>query len=306
MNPFLVMDIGGTHIKFGVMKNGKPSVLQQHISTRLLANNDPIIELTKQINKACQLLNINLQDMDAVVATVPGLLDSDLDKVHFSGNIPQLNGRRLATELFAQLDLPVYLERDVILLLQGQWAKGAGQNIKYLLGIFFGTGVGAAFLENGRPFRGSGFALEIGHIPFRGLGRSLQRPDFKPHCLENYVSGRALEAISQRYNIAISNLFLACINNPLLAKEIDCFIDDMAMVTAAAISLFSPQTTVVGGGIFHMAGFPYDRFRQKVMAMLPITHAGEADATLDLRRDELGWQAVLYGATVLLGLHEVS
>jgi len=303
MNSFLVMDIGGTHIKFGVMKNGKPCVLQQHISTRLLEKNDPIIELAKQINKACQLLNINLQNIEAVVATVPGMLDTDLDKVHFSGNIPQLNGRRLATELSAQLNLPVYLERDVILLLQGHWAKAAEQNIKYLLGIFFGTGVGAAFLENGRPFRGSGFALEIGHIPFRGLVPSLQRPDFKPHCLENYVSGRVLEAIAQKHNVTISNLFLACKNNSILAKEIDYFIDDMAMVTAATITLFSPQTTVVGGGICHMAGFPYDCFRQKVMAMLPITHVGEADATLDLRSDELGWQAVLYGATVRLGLH---
>jgi len=297
MNTVLVMDVGGTHIKFGVMENGLPRALSQHISTRLLADNDPIIELAQYINTACQLLDINRQTIDAIVATVPGMLDIGLDKVHFSGNIPQLNGRYLASELSTQLQLPVYLERDVILLLQGEWLKGAGRHVNHLLGIFFGTGIGAAFLENGQPFRGNGFALEIGHIPFRGLGNSLQRSDLKPHCLENHVSGRVLEAIADRHNIFISDLFLACANNLAVKKEIDCFIDDMAMITAAAITLFSPQTTLVGGGICHMAGFPYDCFRQKITAMLPIT---STDATLDLRRDELGWQAVLYGAAVRL------
>jgi len=295
MNKLLVIDIGGTHIKFGVMENGQPRVLSQHVSTHLLAQNDPIIELAKQVNKACQLLNINQQDIDAVVATVPGLLANDRDQVHFSGNIPQLNGRRLATELSAQLQLPVYLEHDVILLLQGEWLGGAGKNIQYLLGIFFGTGVGVAWLENGQPFRGSGTALEIGHIPFRGLGHSLQRPHFNPHCLENYVSGRMLETIASRHKTPISDIFLAGTNNPDLAEEIDYFIDNMAMATALVMTLFSPQAIIVGGGICHMASFPYDHFRQKVVAMLPITHA-----TLELRSDELGWSAVLYGATVRL------
>jgi len=298
MNTLLVIDIGGTHIKFGVMENGKPRVLSQHVPTRLLADNDPIIELAKQVNKACQLLNINRQDIDAVVATVPGLLNRDRDQVHFSGNIPSLNGRCLATELSAQLQLPVYLEHDVILLLQGEWLSGAGKNIQYLLGIFFGTGVGVAWLENGRPFRGSGAALEIGHIPFRGLGHSLQRPYFNPHCLENYVSGRVLEAIASRHQIPIADIFLAGVDNLALAEETGYFVDNMAMVTALVMTLFSPQAIIVGGGICHMAGFPYDHFRQKVVAMLPITHA-----TLEMRRDELGWPAVLYGATVRLSVH---
>jgi len=303
MNIFLVIDIGGTHIKFGVMENGVPRVLQPPLSTRSLINNDPIIELAKQIEHACQLLAINQNAIDAIVVTVPGILDNDLDTVHFSGNIPSLNGKRLATQLSAQVSLPVYLEHDVILLLQGEWLKGAGKNTNSLLGIFFGTGVGAAYLENGTPFRGNGFALEIGHIPFRGLGHSLNRPDFKPNCLENYVSGRALEAIAQRHNTRISDVFLACINNAELKKEIDCFIDDMAMATAVLMTLFSPQTLVMGGGICHMEAFPYEYFRQQLQFMtpVPITQTG---ATLEVRRAELGWPAVLYGATVRLGLHK--
>jgi len=300
MKTLLVMDIGGTHIKCGAMKNGVPSIVPQHALTRSVINNDPIGELAKQIERACQLLNIDRQYLDAVVATIPGLLAPDLNQVLFSGNIPQLNGRYLATELSAQLQLPVYLERDVILLLQGEWLKGAGKDTQHVLGIFFGTGVGAACLDNGRPFRGNGFALEIGHIPFKGNGHSLQRPEFKPHCLENYVSGRVLEAIAARHTTLISDLFVSAINNPVLAEEINNFITDMAMATASLMTLFSPQRTIVGGGICHMCGFPYDRFRQQVMALLPITRS---DATLNLCRDELGWQAVLHGAAVRLGWH---
>jgi len=297
MNTFLVIDIGGTHIKFGVMEHGTPRVLGRHVPARSLCSDDPVMKLARHALDACQQLRLERGRIDAIVVTVPGFLDTDRDYIHFCDNVPQLNGHRLASELSAYLQIPVYLERDVILLLQGEWCAGAGKNAHHLLGVFFGTGVGAAFLEHGRPFRGSGFALEIGHIPFRGAGHSLARPGFMPLSLENHISGRALEAIAARHGTEISRVFAVSSGQPVLAQEIDEFIRGMAMVTAIAVTLFSPERVVIGGGICHMEGFPDDFFMREVAAMVPMAHIG---VTLDLHRDELGWQAVLHGAKVRL------
>jgi len=296
MNTFVV-DIGGTHIKFGLMAHGVPRILTRHFPASALHHEAPVDALADLIHQACQFLGITANTLDAVVATVPGFLEPDLDRVHVASNIPQLNGRRLATELSARLHLPVYLERDVILLLQGEWQAGAGRGAQHLLGVFFGTGVGAAWLDHGRPFRGSGFALEIGHIPFRGSAHSGHGDGEPPPRLEQAVSGRTLEAIAKRHSTDISGIFLAAANHPGIRQEIDHFICDMAVATATAITLFSPQRLVVGGGICHMAGFPYDLFAQQVMALTPQAYS---KTTLDLRRAELGWQAALHGATVRL------
>jgi len=293
MKTFLVIDIGGTHIKFAVMAHGVPRILEQHVPASALHHDDPVSALVQLIQHACQLLDVSAGTLDAVVATVPGFLAPDLDRVHFAGNIPQLNGKRLGSELSARLRIPVYLERDAILLLQGEWQAGAGRDAQHLMGVFFGTGVGAAWLDHGRPFRGNGFALEIGHIPFRGAGTSRHVRDR----LEDHVSGRVLEAIAARHCVEISRVFPASADHPALQREIDDFIHDMAVATATAIALFSPQRLVVGGGICHMMGFPHDLFAQQVMALSPLAHTG---ATLDLRRAELGWQAALHGAAVRL------
>jgi len=292
MNIFMVIDIGGTHIKFALMENGLPRILSQHFPASALRHDEPVHALVQLIHHACQLLDVSTDRLDAVVATVPGFLDPDLDRVHFAGNILQLNGKRLGSELAAQLHIPVYLERDAILLLQGEWQAGAGREAQHLLGIFFGTGVGAAWLDDGRPFRGSGFALEVGHIPFRGVGA---KRDARQR-LEDHVSGRILEAIAERHSTGISNVFLAGTANPGLQQEIDGFIHDMAEATATVVTLFSPQRLVVGGGICHMPGFPYDKFVRYVTTLMPQVHTGG----FELRRAELGWQAALHGAAVRL------
>jgi len=295
MTRFLVVDIGGTHIKFGLMEDGTPRILGQHFPASTLHNDHPVSALAQLIHHACQLLEVSTDKLDAIVATVPGFLAPDLDRVHFAGNILQLNGRRLASELSAQLHLPVYLERDAILLLQGEWQAGAGRGAPHLLGVFCGTDSGAAWLDHGRPFRGSGFALEIGHIPFRSIATSAHQPLQQ---LEQHVSGRVLATISARHAIEISGIFPACAGNPGLQQEIDDFIHDMAAATVTVIALFSPQRLVIGGGICHMVGFPYDLFAQQVMALAPQVYT--TGAPLDLRRAELGWQAALYGAAVRL------
>ena len=185
----LVVDIGGTSVKFGFSVEGRPHHDIRLFPSTLLCQGDCIdtlAALTHEVMKDAGLAP------DLIVSTVPGFIDRDHDRVLFAANLPVLNERRLATEWSQAVHVPVRLERDSILSLMGEGVAGAARGAGSVLGVFFGTGVGAAFLENNQPFRGGGWALEIGQMPFAN-GR--QKWDTsRLDCLEAYVSGRVLKS----------------------------------------------------------------------------------------------------------------
>ena len=67
----------------------------------------------------------------------------------------------------------------------------------------------------------------------------------------------------------------------------------MAMTAAMAVWLFSPDTTVIGGGICAMAGFPRSAFARAFDRIAPGIEIGGQHR---LAWAELGWQAVAAGA----------
>lgn len=285
----LVIDIGGTNAKFAAIRDGRHLPDTRQIPTPMLrARGDPVDTLARLIREIGAEL---VGKPDAVVATIPGFLDPDHDLVRFAGNIPELNGRRVASELRFSLGMPVTLERDAIMALRGEHREGTGRGVRNLLGLFFGTGVGGAFLQDGVPFRGGGFALEIGMMPFKGEGRELA--GMRTDCLEAYVSGRVLSEIARRHGVPIEEIFLRADAAPALKGEIDAFVRDQAMAIGMTFSLFSPDAVLLGGGLCGMRGFPAAR-----LAALVAEHstASEMGVALDIRWAKLGWEAVLHGA----------
>jgi predicted NBD/HSP70 family sugar kinase len=213
MTTILVVDIGGTTVKFGFTVAEEPQTYVRLFSSDELRIQDPIANLAKMIRVVIDEAQIK---PDIIVSTVPGFLDTDEDRVLFAANIPELNDRRLASELATQIGVPVLLERDSVLTLIGENLAGAARGAGTVLGLFFGTGVGAACLHDGHPFRGAAWALEIGHMPFKGEGRRFE--DTRPDCLESYVSGRVLQMIADCHAASIENIFiLAARNNDLAA-----------------------------------------------------------------------------------------
>jgi predicted NBD/HSP70 family sugar kinase len=287
----LVVDIGGTSLKFGFSVEGRPhDDIRLFPSTRLCQGDciDTLAALTREVIEGAGLAP------DLIVSTVPGFIDRDHDRVLFAANMPALNDRRLATEWSRAVNIPVLLERDSILLLMGEGVAGAARGAGSVLGVFFGTGVGAAFLENNRPFRGSGWALEIGQMPF-GNGR--QKWDTsRLDCLEAYVSGRVLEIIASTHRVATEDIFIARETNEMLARDLDTFLEDQATAVVTGVAMFSPELVLLGGGLCAMRGFPRDRLAALIEQKSRFAHGVHRP---ELRWATLGWKSVLYGAHLL-------
>ena len=291
MSTLLVADIGGTQVKIGFVVEGIPQAQVRLFPAAELRNPRPVATLARMISTA--ITEANLQP-NMVVSTVPGFLDRSAHNVLFAANIPELNGCALVEELTQATGLPVVLERDSVLALLGEYAAGGCKGAPSVLGIFFGTGVGAAYLEDGRPFRGSGWALEIGHMPFRGSRRWLgeERPD----CLEAYISGKVLERIAKAHRVAIADVFTAAKTISALAEDIADFIRNQASAVGIAVAILSPETILLGGGICEMPDFPREDLVQAIGTTFPFEKTGRPPA---IGWAALGWQSVLHGAPII-------
>ena len=291
MSTILVIDIGGTSIKTGFVVDGRPHEFVRLFSTTELRT-DPIAALERMI---FTVRTESCLEPAAVVSTVPGFLDAQQNRVLHAANIPELNGLLLATELGHRIGLPVLLERDAVLALMGEHVAGVCQGAGSVLGLFFGTGVGGAFLQQGIPFRGSGWALEIGHMPFSADRRWLNAE--RGDCLEAYVSGKALERIAEHHQVPIEEVFRASAQASELSDHLREFVTNQVFAIATAIAVLSPETVILGGGICEIGDFPKAQLVTELEQSFPFISIGRP---LDLRWASLGWRSVLHGATLLV------
>jgi len=291
MSTLLVADIGGTSIKIGFVIDGKPHSYTRVFPTHHVRNSDPVDSLARLIAAATDEAQLT---SDMIIATVPGFLDKAAKHVLFAANVPELNGCPLVDELTRATKVPVILERDVVMSLMGEYAAGGCKGAASVLGLFFGTGVGASYLDQGHAFRGAGWALEIGHMPYTGARRWLGSN--RAECLEAYVSGKVLEQIASEHDVAIGDIFTAAKTDAELADHVEDFVLNQALAVGSAVAILSPETILLGGGICEMTHFPKEKLVAAIRSSFPFEQVGQA---VDIRWATLGWQSVLYGASLV-------
>ncbi|WP_119391982.1 ROK family protein [Taklimakanibacter lacteus] len=287
-----VAEIGGTSVKIGFVHLGHPSGFTRTWPTTGLRQGATVAHLAALLRSTADEAGLK---PDRVVATVPGFIGRDFDTVLHAANVPELEGIKLASELTAELGLPVRLERDVVLQLLGESVAGAVKGESEVLAVYLGTGIGAAYLGKAGIFRGGGWALEIGHMP---VYRS--RLTDAPQRIEAYASGATLADLAARHGIAVADLFQASAGVMQLAEALDDILWHQAVTIASAATLFSPRIILLGGGVIEMSGYPRALLKQRIARCLPCS---ERMPALDIRWASLGWQAAIHGA-VLAGHDE--
>ncbi|MDR5826202.1 ROK family protein [Caballeronia sp. LZ043] len=288
----LAIDIGGTHIKLGYALGATALDYQRLFSTDELRVGDPIGVLVRMIRTAFEETGVRAH---SIVVAVPGFIDSDGDRILHAENVSSLDGIALASELRSRTQCDVLLERDAVLTLIGEIEAGAGRNADHILGVFFGTGIGAAFISGGTPFRGAGWALEVGAMPFRidQYETDAGPYDQRSSCLEAFASGYALRAIAQRHEVAIEKVFLAIDTGSQVAEELSIFVNYQAIAISIVIATMCPSTVLLGGGVLDMKGYPRAKLFDQIRRYAPHSMSP------DLRWCELGWGAVIHGALAL-------
>lgn len=96
---------------------------------------------------------------------VSGLIDRRTNRVALSRHTPEYVTVDLAAEIRQATGLQVVLENDANAAAYGEFALGAGSGTHNIFYVLLGSGIGGAFIIEGKLWRGaSGFAGEFGHI----------------------------------------------------------------------------------------------------------------------------------------------
>lgn len=271
----LGIDIGGTFIKFAVLKNGemlyKDSIeTSQESDTKLLSE---IIEKSKEIMEKFPLERIGVG--------VPGRLENG---VVTSGNLPFKNTpiEKVLNDAFS--GIPVTVQNDANCAALGEALFGAGKEYENVVMVTLGTGIGGGIILERKIAPGNKRIGEIGHMIVMAKG-GRECPCGLSGCWEQYASVTAL--IREATETAILNkqdllykkykenggkldgklIFEALDEGSVCAKQvISEYIDYLRVGVESLVKIFAPDSIILAGGITKQGDKLIGELRKRVIA----------------------------------------
>jgi glucokinase len=278
------IDLGGTKIEAIVVDNGN-TVLgsARHPTPSSGGPADVAAQIIGAMTGACQAAGIEPSELQGVGVGSPGVIDEATGTVSTARNLPGWDGSfPLGPELEAKLGTKVAIGNDVQVATDAEFALGAGQPYKSLLGVMWGTGVGGGIILDRKPWIGRGGAGEIGHMVVEMGGARC--PCGRRGCMEAYAGRAAMEARARkrqkeqrtdlfkimnergRTKLTSSVWARALERKDKLAIElINEAVEALGAGIASACNLLDVEAVIIGGGLGVRLGEPYVERIRKAM-----------------------------------------
>lgn len=291
----LGIDVGGTNIKYGIVNEQDVTQLVYYDSILSNASNGKDALLNNLITLVKH--SADKFDIKKIGIGIPGLVNPRTGTVSDPPHIPGWTTVNLYEE-FHSITLPIYIDNDANCFALGEYLLRKDENIKNLIGITLGTGIGGGLVLNGNIFRGQrGGAGEIGHIKVIPHGR---RCECSQHgCIEAYASDSGIQAISYEHygqTLCAEELYHLASQGDKEAISIfsDVF-EKLGIVCAGLVNLLAPDIIVFGGGLAKMNDF----------LLMPVRKAiqencyGKLFEGLRVDISKFGWKTGIVGAAKL-------
>lgn len=202
------IDLGGTYIKAGILNAGGKLVHRTSITTEAEFGFDHVFA------RLVDLVDILLRDAKlerSAIAGIgfgtPGPMTRSLGVIHAMPNLPGWENVPLRDKFREATGIPVTLENDANAAAFGEFVAGAGRDVRNMVMLTLGTGVGGGVIINGELQRGAmDNAGEVGHMITVPNGRKC--PCGQRGCLERYssaqaVADRLVEAVGAGEDLAL-------------------------------------------------------------------------------------------------------
>ncbi len=201
-------------------------------------------------------LLVRYGDFDRIGITIPGLISRDSRRVAFSASFPEHQDVDLVAELEKVTKLKILIENDANAAAYGEYLLGAGRGSRSMFYVTLGTGVGGAFVFDGRIWHGaSGFAGEFGYLAIDEEGTRLEEVASGTNIIRRTRSRFQQDNTSSLRGLPDSELTVADVVRE--AREGDDFAHLMLERTgryvgtaiAGVINLLNVEKIVVGGEV---------------------------------------------------------
>ncbi|MBI4236922.1 MAG: ROK family protein [Deltaproteobacteria bacterium] len=155
------IDLGGTHVRLGLVRDGRVTGLRKQAMGGLRAPAEVVAFLAAEV----RALHAEYGAAAAVGVGVPGIVDPQAGIVLRAPHYPVWRGFPMRQALSDALGCPVAIDNDANAIALGEARYGAGKGLTNFCLLTLGTGVGGGIVLNDQLWRGdAGFAGEVGHI----------------------------------------------------------------------------------------------------------------------------------------------
>lgn len=279
---YLGLDLGGTNIKAGIIDEKSRLIANTSMPTEAGKGPDVVIDnMAAAARSVADRANIDMGEIAGIGIGAPGPLDLVKGIVIAAPNLPGWKNVPLRDRIAKLTGRPAILENDANAAAFGEFCAGAaaGDEIRDMVMLTLGTGVGSGIVVNGKLVHGAfNLAGEAGHMIVNPDG---ERDNCGTHgCLEIYGSAsntarRATEAVaagarsslsvqlkSGTGKISAKDVFHAAEQGDVLANQI---VDETAKYLGIACVNFcrilDPRMIVFAGGMILAGDFLFDRIR---------------------------------------------
>jgi glucokinase len=298
MEKYLGIDIGGNHVKTGLVdRDGTIHDFQSYHTSDLKEDGDFIGKFIEVLSYKL----LNHRDVTKIGIGLPGMISKDRKVPIEIPSIPELNGQPLYLRLkekFPNIDF--VLENDANAAALGEFLFCKYKLPPNFAFITLGTGIGSAAVIDGKIFKGAdGNGLELGHIRSRN-DRHLEANIGKQGIinlatlrLEAY-NGKTL--IPRDQPVSATKLVVSASEGDEFSRTVFYEVGEiLGEGLIALIRILDVKTIVVGGGL--SAGFEFIKpgVWKILNAYLPPYYTN----SLDFRIASLGNDAGVLGAAAL-------
>lgn len=240
----LCFDIGGTDIKYGIVKDEQ--IIEKHkVPTESKLPKEKLEEKLYLLAKEL----LSRYQCDGVGVSCAGSIDVKRGVVATAPEaIPSFQDLDFKSFFKKHFDLECVADNDVNCFAIAEATSGAGKNLKNFFTITVGTGIGGAIIINGNIWRGANYnAGEVGRM-------LLPKEKF-----ESLASVTALIKNARELGLDVHNgleIFKLYDEDNFLAEQaIASFYQYLAVGIANLIYTFNPEAFIIGGGITNREGF---------------------------------------------------
>jgi glucokinase len=163
---YIGIDLGGTFIKFGLLRDDLHAGSIFQLPTPIQLGGDGIVaQMAKGVEQLIATSGVARSQAAAVGVGCPGPLDIRGGLVVAAPNIKGMENYPIRDRLSAAVKLPAVLENDANAAAFGEYLCGAGAGTRNMVMLTLGTGVGGGVIVEGQVVHGSHDAAgEMGHM----------------------------------------------------------------------------------------------------------------------------------------------
>ncbi|MCG3127718.1 MAG: Glucokinase [Phycisphaerae bacterium] len=260
------IDLGGTFIKGGLI-DADGAVLQRD-SVETQANRGAEHVIARIADLVRRLAGEHRGHLAAVGVGAPGPMSHTAGVIYAAPNLPGWKNVPLRDLLSRATGVPCEIENDANAAAYGEYRAGAGRQVRDLVFLTLGTGIGGGVVIGGQLVRGKfDNAGEVGHMIVEPDGRPC--PCGQAGCLERYASARAIgvrvtEAIRAGAKSALQARVVAGeepdaadvqraadAGDPVCRRIWDDACRYLALACCNLRHLLNPELIVLGGGLIN-------------------------------------------------------